>query len=877
MNISQLTRLIKKHLLLVSIFPVLISILIFVLTRNEKREYNANTLIYTGLASGYTLESGQNNRVDYFAVNNAFDNLINTVKSRSTLEEVGVRLLAMHLMLREPNPAVANAQTIGHLNKSIPESVRKQVVDYGSLEHTVENIYRYSQIPKNVIAEKLLNAKDEPYSVKGIMAKLTATREGTSDMVRLSYLSNDPAVVKQTLELITSVFMRRYRELKVSETGNVVAYFEEQLSNATRKLAGSEERMKAFSTNNKIINFYEQTKYVSAQDRDIDLDIQKEKTELEASKAALADLDKRLNIRQDVALKNQQINNLRDSLSILNSRLTMAEMSAEANPNEIRRLRNQIQNYEQKARTDIGNLYDLNNSKNGIPAKMLFDDWIEAFVNVDKGEARLLVLSDTKRKYDRFYGQFAPLGSTLNRLEREINVAEREYLEILHGLNQSKLREQNLLLASNLKVVDSPKFPDKPEGSKRILLVVMGFVVGLVLAIGFIIAKAYFDKSIKTPDRAEELTGLRFTGALPWFDSNNKQVAWAAIERQTLNQCVSKLKKWSNQQTQIVVVASSREGEGKSFFTKKLVRQLNQTGIRSVIKSVADFQYQPQYAFAGDFEDEGEQLNDFEEYQYVFVEIPALLQESIPTEITQKAAFTLWVCDATRTWTTADRYVLSSYQDTILTPIGLVLNRVLLDDMEAITGEFKNLKNPIKITKKAFLLATTMMALLGGLGTWFWMSKESNVVEKQEVVQEFAAEVIPTTTDTVQSQAVSVVDTAWDTPSTPVLENKKEVVEQKPVVEKQKEPVLQSPKPEKTGETLYYVLVGTFKSEAAAQNLKNEVKQGGYNVKILTPETPGDTYKLTAGVYRNYKAAQDQAESIGFIMDVKTSVFKKDN
>lgn len=877
MNISQLTRLIKKHLLLVSIFPVLISTLIFFLTRNEKREYTANTLIYTGLASGYTLESGQNNRVDYFAVNNAFDNLINTVKSRGTLEEVGVRLLATHLMLREANPAIANTQTISHLNKSIPESVRKQVVDYGSFEHTVENIYRYSQIPKNVIAEKLLNSKDEPYSVKGIMAKLTATREGTSDMVRLSYLSNDPAVVKQTLELITSVFMRRYRELKVSETGNVVAYFEEQLSNATRKLSGSEERMKTFSTNNKIINFYEQTKYVSAQDRDIDLDIQKEKTELEASKAALSDLDKRLNIRQDVALKSQQINDLRDSLSVLNSRLAMVELNPEVSPSEVRRLKSQIESYESKARNDIGSLYELNNSKNGIPAKMLFEDWIDAFVNVDKGEARLLVLSDTKRKYDRFYGQFAPLGSTLNRLEREINVAEREYLEILHGLNQSKLREQNLLLASNLKVVDSPKFPDKPEGSKRILLVIMGFVVGLVLAIGFVIGKAYFDKSIKTPERAEELTGLRFTGALPSFETTNKQVAWAAIERQTLNQCVSKLKKWANQQTQIVVVASSREGEGKSFFTKKLVRQLNQTGIRSVIKSVADFQYQPQYAFAGDFEEEGQQLNDFEEYQYVFVEIPALLQESIPTEITKKAAFTLWVCDATRTWTTADRYVLSSYQDTVVTPIGLVLNRLALDDMEAITGEFKNLKTPIKITKKVFVLATILMVTLGGLGTWFWLNKESNDVEKQEVAQEFSAEVVPTATDTIQSQSVSTIDTAWETPPAPVTVEKEAPIQEKPIVENKVETAPETPKREKTGETLYYVLVGTFKSEAAAQNLKNEVKQGGYTVKILAPETPGDTYKLTAGVYRNFKAAQDQAESIGFILDVKTSVFKKEN
>jgi capsular polysaccharide biosynthesis protein len=226
MSLIQLISLLRKNLWVIVILPVVTAVAIFFLTRNEKREYNANTLIYTGLASGYTLESGQNSRTDYFATNNAFDNLINIVKSRSTLEEVGIRLLASHLMLRQPTAAVANGATFEHLQQTIPNDVLTQVVDYHSAERTVENIYRYSQIPKNIIAEKLLNAKESPYSVKGILAKLTVNREGTSDMMRISYLAEDPAVVKQTLELVTSVFMRRYREVKVSETGNVVNYFE---------------------------------------------------------------------------------------------------------------------------------------------------------------------------------------------------------------------------------------------------------------------------------------------------------------------------------------------------------------------------------------------------------------------------------------------------------------------------------------------------------------------------------------------------------------------------------------------------------------------------------------------------------------------------
>lgn len=850
MNLVLFFRLIKKYRWLVISLPTLTSLLIGLLTRHQPREYSANTLIYTGLASGYTLESNQNNRVDYFAVNNAFDNLINTLKAQSTLEEVGIRLLASHLMMTRPDPAQANPQTFAYLQATVPASVRQQIVVAGSLERTIEQIYRYAQIPKNIIAEKLLNAKEGPYSVKGITAKLNVKREGTSDMVRIEYVAHDPAVVKHTLELITTVFMRRYREMKVSETGNVVAYFQEQLSNATRKLSQSEERMKDFSSSNKIINYYEQTKYVSAQDRDIDLEIQKERSNLEASKAALQELDKRLSIRQDVALKSQEINNLRDSLSVYHSRLAVAEMNPTSSTGETRQLNNHIAQYESKARAAIGNLYQLNNSKNGVPAKMLFEDWIDAFVSVDKGEARLLVLSDIKQKYDRYYRQFAPLGSTMSRLEREIDVAEREYLEILHGLNQSKLREQNLLLATNLKVIDRPKFPDKPESSKGILLMLLGGIAAAVLAVGFVIAKAYFDQRLRTPARAEAATGLRFTGAVP-LEAAHSQLQESGLTYRSLNQCLSKLKKWSNSQTQWVIVASARSGEGKTYFAEKLTEQLRHYQIKAVVKDWTNLAQCRELVYAlDDPDDDPDAL--FADYQYVFIEIPALLQEPIPTEITQKASFTLWVSDATRVWSSADGFALKAYQDTTLTPIGLILNRVSPDDMEGIVGGSLSPTPPrrLGLSKPTLITAMSLIALILIAMTSYWVWNRRPPQNAVNVPKDSFQ------SDTIALSTAPVADTVWQAP-----------------IQEVSSPASPQTLPK---EVIYYVVVGRFESQNSAQSLQHELAQGGYTSKMLPPDDEDNTYRLTAGAYRNYKAAQDQAASIGYILDLSTTVLKKE-
>ena len=103
MNLLEFIRLIARNWKVLVLFPLTTAGIVFFLTRNTKKEYVSNTQVYTGIASGYGITSGENDRVDYFAVNNAFDNLMATIKSRETIEEVGMRLLAKHLLVEKPS------------------------------------------------------------------------------------------------------------------------------------------------------------------------------------------------------------------------------------------------------------------------------------------------------------------------------------------------------------------------------------------------------------------------------------------------------------------------------------------------------------------------------------------------------------------------------------------------------------------------------------------------------------------------------------------------------------------------------------------------------------------------------------------------------
>ena len=136
MNLLEFIRIIFRNWKLLVLFPLLTAGVVFFLTRNTKKEYVSSTQVYTGIASGYGITSGEDDRIDYFAVNNAFDNLMATIKSRESIEEVGMRLLAKHLLIKEPSYKEISEENFNKIHESIPDSLRLKLIVKGSEDLT---------------------------------------------------------------------------------------------------------------------------------------------------------------------------------------------------------------------------------------------------------------------------------------------------------------------------------------------------------------------------------------------------------------------------------------------------------------------------------------------------------------------------------------------------------------------------------------------------------------------------------------------------------------------------------------------------------------------------------------------------------------------
>ncbi|MDP4292574.1 MAG: LysM peptidoglycan-binding domain-containing protein, partial [Bacteroidota bacterium] len=166
MDIPQLFRILKRHVLLLILVPLILAIAVWYYTRNRDNTYQSETIIYTGIVSGYNLESTSNTNVDYMGTNMQFDQIVNYLSSRKVIEETAIRLLAQHLMLDAYDPRYINKKNWEIIQQETPKEVKDLVVKFNKSGAEREQI------------EKIKNLE---LKLQALQGKLNQNQSGNSD------------------------------------------------------------------------------------------------------------------------------------------------------------------------------------------------------------------------------------------------------------------------------------------------------------------------------------------------------------------------------------------------------------------------------------------------------------------------------------------------------------------------------------------------------------------------------------------------------------------------------------------------------------------------------------------------------------------------
>lgn len=679
MNIVSLIKLLLRNKVPIIGFPIAVALLAILATRNHPHMYSSEMSIYTGIASGVTIGSFDGApRVDMFNTNNQFDNFINIIKSKETNEEVALRLLALNLCLPKPDPLYISKENYNKLKSEVPQDIQA-LVKGRKYENAFQHLSHYKSSSSNNYLVRLLTSSDPHYSFSAL-SKISIKRIGNSDLVIISYQNNDPGITFQTLKILSEVFIPKYKSLKLSQTDSVVRYFMRELDKVSAKLRNAEDRLLEFYKSNSVINYNEQTRYIAEQKEYMETDYVREKMSYASTKASAAQLEDKINIREKLFLKNDSIVRLRNELYRLNlkkaeNQLNLRDTSlSRGSSAKINLYQQQIDVITQRLNDEVKSAIGLQNSVEGIAMEKILNSWLDFVVANEASRAKLDVMENRFKEFRDIYQKLAPVGATIKRIEREIDINEQQYLSILHGLNMAKLKLQDVEMSTNIKLLDIPIYPLKPLPSSRKLIIMAAFIGALLFIVVIVIALEYIDTTIRTADRAAKLTKLHVAGILPHRYSKKP---WIDDIATRLSMIIAQ--DVANHITTIplnVGVISTTSAEGKSTTIDQLCEALTALGYTasSFISNsskpdvITDIPHR-----------EGERI-------IRFFEFPAINLSPIAADVAAKMGLFLLVVRANREWKAADNRAINTFIETTNTKPLVVLNGVEEDGLENYLG-----------------------------------------------------------------------------------------------------------------------------------------------------------------------------------------------
>ena len=690
MSFIVFLKIVLRNWLWLGTVPVVMAVAIFYFTRNQDKEYAADTVIYTGINSDIDLKG--DNRADLYSSSKAFANFLTLFNSRNTRQEVAFHLLARHLSLNEEyDPTILSWQTFVRFHELIDKPTRKKLLG-ASFEETVQRIADLYHANDTNVIYKILNSEEQGYSLKAL-SKLSAYQISNSDLMKVDYVSNDAAMCRQTLEILSEVFIRKHKTLLEGQNESVLDYFQNATAKSARRLEQAEKNLLEFQKENNLINYQEQASQ-AAQEKQRLL---QEYNELEMGYAgtlsSLQEIEKNLKKAGNALPNSQEVLHLRNQLSDINTRINEYEIFHKGKTpargvGPLPALKKQAEDTEELLRQSLDTYANKMTSRQSLPVKELLNEWLKEAVLAEKLKGQLQVMRRQKLAFESEAAKMAPLGVELRKIERENELAEKEYFNLLNGLTQSRLTQQNIALTSQLKVVDPPITPDKALSSKRIILVLAGAVGSFIAILAVIIGMEFLDKSLKTPQQAARKTGLPVFGVIPLLDSKESTAGTALANAR--DQLARKLLLKRQEKSQapgpfVVGVLSNLSQEGKTTLVQTLAARLQSYQLDTRLLLPEDHRpghqhqlpcayYSSLKGLAADItvaELSGGQLSGA---TVLLVEFPALLAQVYPVSLLRHLDLVLWTVKADRAWTQEDQDILARVQQVTPAPIEVLLN-----------------------------------------------------------------------------------------------------------------------------------------------------------------------------------------------------------
>ena len=184
---------------------------------------------------------------------------------------------------------------------------------------------------------------------------------------------------------------------------------------------------------------------------------------------------------------------------------------------------------------------------------------------IDKHKKDLEALPEQERK--------------LTSLTRSFVVNEKVYSYLLQKRAETAILQSSTV--SETRVIDPATLADKPIKPKRLFIVIVGFILGLIIGVMQALLRAKLDNTVKSIEDIESASTLPVYGVVPTFDPKDKDNSAFKEALRVVRTNIEFIQ--NSDKSKLVTVTSSIPMEGKTTIISEIAKIVARTHKKAIV------------------------------------------------------------------------------------------------------------------------------------------------------------------------------------------------------------------------------------------------------------------------------------------------------
>ncbi|RKD14306.1 lipopolysaccharide biosynthesis protein [Pelobium manganitolerans] len=563
-ELKKFYNLLYRFRFIVIAVPLITIIIAYFLVRNLADQYVSEGQIATGIVDETQILTNAADKQESSVVRE-FSNLIEIMKLEKIINLVSYQLIIHDLTAEKPfrdlSPKIKDLAEVDR--RKILNSFRKKYANR-------ETLNAFNPDDKQLV--EILESMD--YNSDFISENLTAERLENSDFISVRFVSENPDLSAFVVNTECGEFVSYYTAILKENQTKAVKFLSQRAKEKSDTLNKSVAALKQYKIKNRIINLVEQSRKMYELSAEYETRKQEAEKSIVALKGAIANIDRQFDPNQrryfEASLEkvNQNLVQSKKELNAITEKYIQSGFDDEYMP-------------KMDSLKEVINKQILVQSSKYIDNPMvqkqnLIAKKLNLQVEYDIARYSLATLKRELADMNSRFDKLVPHEAVIQSLERKIDIASREYLDVLEKYNSASLEAS---LSSRLRQVQVAN-PGIEQPSKKMLLIILSGIISFVFCLLIFFIIFYFDNKIGTPRELAQITEIPVLGKINRVNSASlalKEI-WSNLNSNPEMQELKKqlrsaryeisremLHKPNERKGQVLNITSMNDSEGKTL------------------------------------------------------------------------------------------------------------------------------------------------------------------------------------------------------------------------------------------------------------------------------------------------------------------------